>query len=274
MTAEPEAPVTGAPAHVSAQLSVRCVTPDGSHRRHRIWIARDGSVSTPDHDDPNDSVITALGGKLTHPCSYWTAAGQATVPALPAGATPPGMKDWQFDGLVTSWTSRSVWTAVSAIAADLTFTSLDPVACLAFAQVFTRHGGELPNRFPEHVQQLLTPSNRPAGFRRTRATTAAELEALLDAGMPPHNAASAAALDFDAATIRQALHETARLNAPPDFILLVGSVLRPTETVELMSRLDRGSVARAVSMLPSLTGTDSPCTVAEVISALSVDERP
>lgn len=236
-----------------------------------MWISRDGTVDTPDHDHIHDSVITALGGQLNHPCAYWASAGRATLPQLPSSATPPGLLNWTVDLVATSWTSRSVWTAVGAIAGDLTFSTIDPKACLEFAQVFTRHG-QMPAQFPEHAQQLLAPATRPAGFRRTRATTAAELDDLLAAGISGNLAAGAAALDFDADTLARGLTQLARLSMPPATLLILAGVLPPAETVDLLCALDRESVSRTVHQLPALSSREGNLSLDELFAALGARE--
>jgi len=78
------------PATLAAEFTAPC---PGDDHCHRIWIHRDGSVTTPDHptSDP-ETVAHALGHVPSHPCARFTSFRvRKPGPLGPGGMTRRGL---------------------------------------------------------------------------------------------------------------------------------------------------------------------------------------
>lgn len=263
------------PITVSAQFTVTCKELDTEPARHRILVHRDGKVSCPDHTSPVEAVMKALGGNINNTCSYWQAVGDA-VPFTPGNALtdqagPPEMMSWQYDGIVTTWTNQARTTAIAAILGRTYQGSLDPEKALPLQQTFIKND-QLSSDSRNLISQLITPQERPSGYRRPRATTPEELNDLLSLGFGARTAVDLACLDFDKTAAKKALKEVSRLRLPADMIPHLGQVFTPTQTVQILSHLDRATAALQISRLAGLLDPSTDYTLEDAAKEIVLPE--
>lgn len=229
-------PKADLPASVVAQVSLDCHSDYAeTPSRHRIWIHRDGSVTTPDHKVAAEDAFTALGGILEHPCAYWSRASKSANEA-PYGGVAPAVRTWNVDRISSSWTTKSMWTFHQALMGRSWADRMDPARSLSLVQTYLAHG-ELPTDLARQLMTLHDPAARGSGFRRQRPTSAEELNALLSAGVPNHLAADLAACDFDHDTASRALSQTRRLGLKDDMIIHLATLFTPGEATGLLDQM-------------------------------------
>lgn len=237
------------PATVAVALIVDCQTLDETPQPHRVWVHRDGTVTVPDHQELEtqaEQVVSALGGDIPSACSYWLHAPKlkANAPVIPDRAS------WRIaDTEMVS--TKSTWTLLTGILGEQVRAALDPVAALAHVQAYLLAGG-LPDDPVTHLGYLMAPWTRSGGYRRLRATTPEELQAMLAAGVPITRAASACALDASAQDSAAAMKELARLNLPADTWILMLHALPGAQAVQLLRALPADSGKQLAADLRSL----------------------
>lgn len=239
-------------AALSAQFSVTCQSATGNDERHRIWIRRNGSVITPDHAHPTDEVLTALGGTRTDPCSYWLAVHGRDTHEGSASRPPPGIANWTFDHLITSWTTKAVWTADDAIAGARLYATFAPDAALQLTQTFAAHEN-YPGNVAPFLELLLAPTLRAGGFRRTRSVTPGELDALLHTGLGAEDAVAAAILGISPDLALRGRQETVRLGQPAAILIRLTEVFPPDDAVTLLEQISPTAGAWLAGRLPNVT---------------------
>lgn len=247
---------TPRPAHVVAELVVGCADLDGTQVAHRVWITRTGAVLTPDHASSEEDVLTALGGHLTHPCAYWLAVPRLTQDTAGTPLTPPARDTWTFTDTDPLWTQKATWAALTGLLGTPTFTMLDPTLALTHIRAFlAQRAAVLPEDTASHLGYLQAPWTRAGGYRRTRPTTAAELAALLAAGIPVTRVASAAALGATPIEAVRALTALTRLGLPADTLINLLYALPPDRAADLAERLSQDTAAVLAANLTRLKDT-------------------
>lgn len=225
------------PASVIAEITAPCRILEGEIQMHRIWIHRDGNVETPDHEGKNhgniEEVVEALGGDTFSTCGYWKAAHGFTSGSGVESEGIPDRSAWRFT-YSSFWTARGMWTANSAILGVPCVVPNDPVAVLAYTQVYLRNGGELPDDPVTHIGYLASPWSRAGGWRRSSQVSPSHLEALLAAGIPASRAASTAALDLPAEAAQAAVSGIRRLALPLDFLVNLLHALPATRALAVL----------------------------------------
>lgn len=252
------------PATVTAEITGECEGPGRTGLRHRVWIHRDGSITAPDHlsDTDAEQVAKALGDQQANLCHHWLRLNDSAGPRAKTtnGEPHQSLLTWQMP-YETFWTPKAQWAALAGILNSITFQPMSPKAALAHAQAYVGAAGRLPSRASDHLVWLSTPWNRQqGGYRRRRATTPAELTALLAAGVPLDDAAIFAVLDIEADTAQQAIRRLRDWGQPPDLFVRLCYALPPTEAQTLIKVLpdDRGH--RLPSILSALNSAllDNP----------------
>jgi hypothetical protein len=235
------------PATVTAELIVSCGGPDRPASQHRIWIHRDGTVSTPDHFDETEStaekVAVALDNNIENICKYWS-----EVPSVLNNDTkknPPNIESWNMR-LVGLWTSKSVWTAMTGILGYSTHTLNTPILALAYMKVYKKYGG-LPSDAETHLSYLTSPWIREGGWRKTTPVPPKELADILEAGIPVDRAASAAVLGLTKKETNLGVTLLKKYRMPPDLLLQIAYVVNPDRLESFLNQLDE----QKAKMLPS-----------------------
>lgn len=241
------------PATVSAELTARCGGLDRAYDTHRIWIHRNGTVTTPDHsvslDTDAEQVAYILQNHPEHTCGYWRLIPQIVKESKIVHL--PDTRTWVFT-YCDLWTVKATWTAVSGLLGSGVHTEIDPVSVLEYVKVYQSHG-KMPSEPITHLTYLLAPWHREGGHRRSRITDSVELEQLLEAGIPVDRAASAAALDIDGATAKEVVKQLNHFGLPPDIILQLSYALPPHEIPELLSHFTSETGRHITNRLSALT---------------------
>lgn len=245
----------GYPADVAAELLLPCAHAGGDEETHRVWVLRDGGISTPDHFSEQEEVIAGLGGLNTHPCAYWQAVplllkGGSTHQGAVSRIPTPDQSRWQFAS-DTAWTPKAQWSAVTGVLGIVTFSLLHPPTVLAHAQAYRESGG-LPDDPVAHIGQLESPWTRQVGYRRTRATTPEEVRGMLSAGVHFSRVAALAALDVTAAQAAEGLESLARLGLPADVLVNLATALPAERAISLLGRLTSAQGESVLVNLPKL----------------------
>jgi hypothetical protein len=259
MTTEASKPLPPAlPAPVSGELRTACVDADNIPVTHRVWVLRDGTVRVPDHATSEDAVLAALGGRLVHPCAYWSGTGSMNPSAGAAVPDPqdfpPELASWTLVPGPSPWTSRAMWTVTSALVGRPTFTVIDPMEGVALTQAFAS-AGVRPANLETHLELLRVPAQRAAGFRRERPTGSVEVAAYLSAGVPAHLVSAAAALDFSANQARRGVQEAARLRVPFDVVIRVADAVPVGEALRMLAEHSPATVHTVHGQLAQLGNT-------------------
>lgn len=258
------------PATVSAELSVQCGGLDRAYSPHRIWIHRDGNVTTPDHsvslDTDAEQVAYILQNHPEHTCGYWRFIPQMVKESKTIHL--PNVETWHFVEC-DLWTVKATWTAVSGLLGLGVHTGIDPISVLEYVKVYQSHG-KIPSEPLTHLEYLLTPWIREGGHRRSRATTPEELNSLLVAGIPVDRAASAAALDIDGVTAKEVVKHLNQFGLPPDTILQLSYALPPRQIPSLLDHLDLEKGKHITARLSALSVAlkENPTSVDDVTSFL------
>lgn len=246
---------------LSAQISFQCVE-KGTPVRHRAFIYRDGTVDTPDHKDPSDDIVQALGGKLQHTCAYWhDTANGLTGDEI---EDPVDIASWKFDTANNLWTSKASWLVLSAILGKRIYQEVTPETTLAYAQVYVKKG--LPaDLLVNHIMRLENPAQRSQGFRRRLAPiTPEELDETLRTGLPPHLASNVLALGYAPKQVQVALSNSHRLGLSPEILVTLGERLPINAALIVLQRLrinDAKELPLRLSTLVSLEISSKGLTV-------------
>lgn len=252
------------PATVSAQVTGECEGPGRAGLRHRVWIHRDGRITAPDHlaDTDAEQVAKALGDQQANFCHHWLRLNDSAGPNVKAmnGETHPSLLTWEMTH-ETFWTPKAQWAALAGILNSFTFQAMNPQTALMHAQAYVGSAGRLPSRASDHLVWLATPWHRQqGGYRRCRATTPAELTALLAAGVPLDDAATFAVLDVEAATAQQAIRRLRDWGQPADLFVRLCYALPPAEAQTMIKALPDDRGRRLPSILSALNSAllDNP----------------
>lgn len=222
--------------NLPATLAAEIVAPCNNGERHRIWVHRDGTVTTPDHSQQDtDDVARALGHTPSHPCARFQNASNTTPPQPDrrgiARLAPPNLDGWCVTTSRT-WTALACWTTNSAIIGAPTREKFPPTLTLAYLQAYQEHHAT-PHDLSTHLRYLISPWSRITGWRRTSTVEPEELRAILRAGIPGERAATALTLGLTAAT---ATEITARLGSTPErateMLLLLAHAMPPMDALQ------------------------------------------
>lgn len=240
-----------------AQFTVPCRALDGLPEFHRIIVQRDGSVLCPDHYSESESVVEALGGVINNTCSYWRFASNNKLEILGDDVIPNRIQDWVFDGMITSWTAKAVWVAISAMLGKPTYTLLDPEKVLALLQVYYKHNvlyskvGKF-NVNATVIENLLNPPTRWGGFRRSRPVEPSEVDGMLSAGVPVETIPYAVALDFNIQEATVLVSECERLKIPVNYAIYLADLFQPNNVIGLLGKMSEDNAVHIPKKLALL----------------------
>lgn len=232
--------ITPIPSNVVARLTVPCSGLDRPQQQHTIFITRSGNVNIPDHENSEaENIATALGQKHLNTCEYWWNVPGKLMKSLTSTQknTAPDVTEWSLE-TVNAWTTAAVWTTLSGMLGERCHERNDPKLALAYIQAYQRNHG-MPEDPATHLTLLAAPWTRESGWRRTRATTPAELDELLKTGIPSDLASSIAALDITPSTLHIALGYLHTFSLPQNLIPQLAAVVEPERIPEIVSQLTK-----------------------------------
>jgi len=223
------------------ELVGQCVDDNGKSTIHRIWITRFGDVLTPDHQARYDheKVLVGLGGNLTNFCALLTnankmARGSLTVATKPPSFPQENIQTWEYTH-ETVWTQQSQMTANTALFGVPIYHPLSPVFALKFTQLFQRFNIILPaaKDWEDKLHILANPTNRTAGWSKTRPVTIFETTQLLETGIDPLLVPDIAAFNIPPTVVRQAAQTFTRYGIPHGLLLTMATLI-PAEKISQM----------------------------------------
>lgn len=242
-------------ATVAAEIVGDCEGPGRTGIRHRIWIHRDGSVTAIDHsgDSNAEQVARALGDSEANFCQHWLALAEPTSAKRKFSGRPHRtLLNWTM-AYESFWTPKAQWTALAGILNSATLTPINPRLALEYCQTYVAKAGRLPSAPTEHFANLSTPwARQQGGFRRNSAVSAAELGALLDAGVPVEHASVFALLAIDAAVAHRAIDILRRWGHPADLMVRLCYALPSVEALHVLEEIGAERGRRLPSLLSEL----------------------
>lgn len=222
--------MTPRPSTVAAELTVPCVDLGSGPDTHLVWIHRNGTVTTPTHQDsPEQQVADVLGDQTWTTCRYWHAAsGKHT--AMPP--VPSGRESWAFTH-VDLWTKNAIWTALTGIIGERVTNVTDPVHALSVMQAYLAHGVE-PSDPITTVVMLADPRLDGRGWRRSQPATAVEVLSLLQCGVPTNSVPSAISLDVPADIADLVLRQIRKARLPEELLFGLAYAVPPSRLPDLV----------------------------------------
>lgn len=223
------------------ELVMECLDRNNFVALHRVWIARDGTITLPDHTNGYDheNVISALGGQPDTPCSHWSITRKTRNNPENREALnfpPPNIMSWTYTH-EQQWTQRSMWTANSALLGQLEFRNLPPVTALTNAQALLNAAAISNETLADALFLLANPWERDQGWRRTKPVPTATVLAYLNAGVSPELVPDVAALDVPPSIARTLIAQFSQYGLPQTALVAAASILPVADLAALGTQL-------------------------------------